>query len=171
MLILPYARHKVMAPPILHFGTRINFFLTVNINILMFGERYTGTVMTCCCQECQCQCLGYRIRLLHSTNKWTCWRMLWQWCFAGSGDKIEKNEMCGACREERRGEERRGVYRVLVGKPEGKIPIWRPRRRWEDNIKMDLQEVGCGGMYWIELAQDRDRWRAIVNAVMNLRVP
>ena len=55
--------------------------------------------------------------------------------------------------------ERRGVYRVLVGKPEGKRPLGRPRRRWKDNIKMDLQEVGCGDMDWIELAQDRDRWR------------
>jgi len=63
----------------------------------------------------------------------------------------------------------RGVYSVLVGKPEGKRPLGRPRRRWEDNIKMDLQEVGLWGMDWIELAQDRDRWRAFVNAVMNLR--
>jgi len=67
--------------------------------------------------------------------------------------------------------EGRGVYRVLVGKPEGKRPLGRPRRRWKDNIKMDLQEVGCGVMDWIELAQHRDRWRAVVNAVMNLRVP
>ena len=67
--------------------------------------------------------------------------------------------------------EKRGVYRVLVGKPEGKRPLGRPRRRWEDNIKMYLQEVGCGGVDWIELAQDRDWWRALVNAGMNLRVP
>jgi hypothetical protein len=67
--------------------------------------------------------------------------------------------------------EGRGVYRVLMGKPEGKRPLGRPRCRWEDNIKMELQEVGCGSMDWIGLAQDRDRWRALVNAVMNLRVP
>jgi len=64
----------------------------------------------------------------------------------------------------------RGVYRVLVGIPEGKRPLQRPRRRWEDNIKMDLQEVGCESMNWIELSQDRDRWLALVNAMMNLRV-
>ena len=58
-----------------------------------------------------------------------------------------------------------------MGRPEGKTPLGRPRGRWEDNIKMYLQEVGCGGMDWIELGQDRDRWRAVVNAVMNLRVP
>ena len=67
-------------------------------------------------------------------------------------------------------EEGRGVYRFLVGKPEGKNYL-EDRHRWEDNIKMDLQEVGCGGMDWIDLAQDCDRWRALVNAVMNLRVP
>jgi hypothetical protein len=62
------------------------------------------------------------------------------------------------------------VYRDLVGKREGKRQLWRTRPRWDDNIKIDLQRVGCGGMEWIELAQDRDRWRALVNAV-NIRVP
>jgi hypothetical protein len=64
-----------------------------------------------------------------------------------------------------------GVYRVLVGKPDSKRPLGKPRRRWEDNIKMDLQEVGCEGMDWIELAQDRDRLRALMTAIMKLRVP
>jgi hypothetical protein len=67
-------------------------------------------------------------------------------------------------------EKRRGVYRGLVGKPEGKRPHGRPRSRWEDNIKLDLQDVGCEGMDWIDKAQDRDRWQALVNAVMNLQV-
>jgi len=66
---------------------------------------------------------------------------------------------------------RLGVYRVLVGKPEGKRPLGRPRRRWVDNIRMDLKEVGCGNVDWIGLAQDRDRWRTLVSAVMKLRVP
>jgi hypothetical protein len=67
--------------------------------------------------------------------------------------------------------ERRGAYRALVGKPEGRRPLGRPRRRWEDNIKMDLREVGWGGKDWINLAQDRDRWRALVYRVIKLRVP
>jgi len=69
------------------------------------------------------------------------------------------------------GEERGGVYRVLVGKPEGKRPLGRSRRRWVDKIRMDLQEVGCGYMDWIGLPQSRDSWQTLVSAVMNLRVP
>ena len=87
-----------------------------------------------------------------------------QYCVGG---KIEKNVVRGHVG---RMEEGRGVHRVLEGKPEGKRPLGRPRRRWEDNIKMDLQEVGEGGD-WMELAQDRNRWRALVNTVMNFRVP
>jgi hypothetical protein len=68
-------------------------------------------------------------------------------------------------------EKGRGVYRILLGKPEGKRQLRRPRSRWDDNIKADLQEVGCGVMDCIELAQDTDRWRTLVNAVMDLRVP
>jgi hypothetical protein len=66
--------------------------------------------------------------------------------------------------------EGRGAYRILVGRPEGRRPLGRPRRRWEDNIKIELQKVGWG-VDWIDMAQDRDRWRAVVSAVMNLRVP
>jgi len=67
--------------------------------------------------------------------------------------------------------EEKVVYRVLVGKLEGRRPLGRPRRRWVDNIRIDLQEVGCGYMDWIGLAQDRERWRTLLSAVMNLRVP
>jgi hypothetical protein len=67
--------------------------------------------------------------------------------------------------------EKRGAYRILVGRPEGRRPLGRPRRRWEDNIKMDFREARWVGMNWIELAQDRDSWRALVKAVMNFRVP
>jgi hypothetical protein len=67
--------------------------------------------------------------------------------------------------------ERRGAYRALVGKPEGRRPLRRPRRRWEDNIKMDLREAGTGGADWVDLAQERVRWRALVYTVMNFRVP
>jgi len=90
--------------------------------------------------------------------------LLTQYC---ADYKIE-NEIGGVCSTYGEG---RGVYRVLMGKPEGRRPLGRPRRRWEDNIKMDLQEVGYGGVDWIRLAQDRNRCRALVNAVMNLRVP
>ena len=83
---------------------------------------------------------------------------------------IKSRRMRWAGHVARMGEER-GAYRALVGKPEEKRPLGRPRRRWVDNIRMDLQEVGCGYVDWIELAQDRDRWRTLVSAVLNLRVP
>ena len=83
---------------------------------------------------------------------------------------IKSRRMTWAGDVARMGEER-GVYRVLVGKPEGRRPLGRPRRRWADNIRMDLQEVGCGYMGWIGLAQDRDSWWTLASAVMNLRVP
>jgi hypothetical protein len=66
---------------------------------------------------------------------------------------------------------KRNAYRILVGKPEGKRPLGRPRRRWGDNIKMDLREIGWNGVEWIDMVQDRDQWRALVNTVLNLRVP
>jgi hypothetical protein len=83
---------------------------------------------------------------------------------------IKSRRMRWAGHVARMGEER-GVYRVLVGRPEGKIPLGRPRRRWEDNIKTDLRQIGIDGANWIQLAQDRVQWRAFVNTVMNLRVP
>ena len=83
---------------------------------------------------------------------------------------IKSRRMRWAGHVARMGEDR-GVHRVLVGKPEGRRPLGRPGRRWEDNIRMDLREVKCGCVDWMELAQDRDRWRALVSAVMNLRVP
>jgi hypothetical protein len=81
---------------------------------------------------------------------------------------MEKNEMGGAC-SAYGGEER--CVQDFGGEPEGKRPLGIPRHRWEDNIKMDLKEVGCGGMDWVELFQDGDRWRALVNGAMKLRVP
>jgi hypothetical protein len=77
------------------------------------------------------------------------------------------DEMGGACSTNG---EKMNAYKILVRKPEGKRPLGRPRRRWEDNIKMDLKEIGWGGIDWIDLAQDRDQWRALVNTVMKLRV-
>jgi hypothetical protein len=85
-----------------------------------------------------------------------------------AGDKIEKNEMGGACSAYEGGDR---CVQDLVWKPEGMRRFWRPRHRWEDNIRMDFQEVGCGCVDWILLAQDKDRWRALVSVVMNLLVP
>ena len=91
--------------------------------------------------------------------------LLTQYC---AGDKIEKNGVGGAFSAYGGGKRR---VQDFSGKPGGRRPLGRRRRRWDDNSKLDLQQVGCGGMDWIELAQDGNRWRALVNAVMNLRVP
>jgi len=92
------------------------------------------------------------------------------YCSANIVRVIKSRRMRSAGHVARMGE-RRGVYRVLVGKLDGKRPLGRSRRTWENYIKLDLQEVGCGYMYWIGLAQDGDSWRMLVSAVMNLRVP
>jgi hypothetical protein len=81
--------------------------------------------------------------------------------------QVKEDEMGRACSTNG---EKRNAYRILVGQPEGKRPLGRPKRRWVDNIKMDLREIGWDGMDWIDLARDRDQWRALVNTVMNLRV-
>ena len=115
-------------------------------------------------------------------TEWELWSTLWlvEQKFELEKSRIRKEKYSNAKFYSRRMRwaghvaricEERGVYRVLVGKPEGRKPLRRPRRRWVDNIRMDLQEVGCGYMDWIGLAQDRDRWRTLVSAVMNLRVP
>jgi hypothetical protein len=84
-------------------------------------------------------------------------------------DQIKENEMGGACNTHE--SERRNAYEIFVGKPEGKRPLGRPRRRWEDNIRMDLRVIGWEGVDCMHLAQDRNQWRAFVNTVTNLRVP
>jgi hypothetical protein len=85
--------------------------------------------------------------------------------------RVTKSRRMGWAGHVSRMGEKRGAYRIFVGRPEGRRPLGRPRRRWEVNIKMDLRDAGWVDMNWIELAQNRDRWRALVNAVMNLRVP
>jgi hypothetical protein len=85
-----------------------------------------------------------------------------------SNDKVKEDEMGRACSTNG---EKRDAYMILVGKPEGKRPLKRPRRRWVDNIKIDLREIEWNGVDWIYLVQNRDQWRVLVNAVMNLRVP
>jgi hypothetical protein len=99
-------------------------------------------------------------------------------CIAGENQSTRRNvarviktkRMRWAGHVARMGEVR-GAYNILIGRPEGRRPLRRPRRRWEDNIKMNLREIGFGDVDWIHWAQDRDRWRALVNTVMNLRVP
>ena len=114
------------------------------------AKRLAAWQIVCCCLEgspiMEVTCLTHTVPVIKSR------RMRWAGHVARVG-------------------EGRGVYKVLVEKPEGRRPLGRPRCRWENNIKMDLQEVGCGGMNWTELAHDRDRRRALVIAVMDLRVP
>ena len=137
--------------------------------ILVFANPYQPTIR-------HCSKVKYWNSVFHNTSHFTGRHMKdWyqQYCgrIVNSMIVYLKLRRMRWVRHVARNWERRGVYRVLVGKPEGKRPLGRHRRRWEDNIKMFLPEAGCGGMDWIELAQDRDRWRTLVNAVMNLRVP
>ena len=111
-----------------------------------------------------------RVRCANVRSYVTAWCVKNLYCSPNIVRVIKWRRMRWAGHVARMGEER-GVYRFLVGKPEGKRPLGRPRRRWVDNIRMYLQEVGCGYMDWIGLAQDRVRWRTLVSAVMNLRVP
>ena len=109
------------------------------------------------------------------SKEWVCGCMLAGFAASNPTEVMDMFILCcvlmrWACHVARMGEER-GVYRVLVGKPEGRKPLGRPRRRWADNIRTDLQEMGCVYIDWIGLAQDRDRWWTLVSAVMNLRVP
>ena len=127
-------------------------------------------------------CLSWaKLNIVH-TSTYFRWILCWEWRILYNEELndlysspnivrvIKSRRMRWAGHVARMGEDR-GVYRVLVGKPEGKRALGRPRRRWVDNIRMDLQEVGCGYVDWIGLVQDRDSWRTLVSAVMNLRVP
>ena len=129
-------------------------------------------ILTACPRQ---QWLRERARMLHEHRLCDVFPDIWcQWHFNLISSNIvrviKSRRMRWAGHVAHMGEER-GVYRILMGKPEGKRPLGRPRRRWVDNIRMDLLEVGCGYMDWIGLAQDRDSWRTLVSAVMNLRVP
>jgi hypothetical protein len=93
--------------------------------------------------------------------------MIYNFAKYNLNDQVKEDEMGKACSTNR---EKRNAYRMLVGKAEGNRPLGRPRRRWVDNIKMNLREIGWGGMDWIDLAQERDQWRALVKTVMNFRV-
>jgi hypothetical protein len=127
-------------------------------------------------RRCTISQIYFRNRPLHGDEVTGEWRKLHNEELSGLyslpniGLVVKSRRMRWAGHVARMGEGR-GVHRVLVGKPEGKRPMVRPRHRWEDNIKMDLQEVGGGYGDWKELAQDRDSWRALVSAVMNFRVP
>jgi hypothetical protein len=155
--------------PYVYMGFRIKIYRTIIFPVVLYGcETWSLTLR----EERRLRVFENRVlkrifgpRRNEVTGEWRRSVLLTQYC---AGDKIEKNEVDGACSAYG---ERRGVYRVLVGKPGGRRPLERPRRRWEDNINTGLREVGCGCVDWIGLAQDRDRWRALVSAVMNLWVP
>jgi len=136
---------------------KITIYRTINLPVVLYGcETWSLTLR----EERKLRVFGR----LHNEE------LNYLYCSPNIVRVIESRRMRWAGHVARMGE-KRGVYMVLVGKPEGKRPLGRPRRRWVDNIRMVLQEVGCGYVDWIGQAQDRDRWRTLVSAVMNLRVP
>jgi hypothetical protein len=167
---------NLLSSSLLSKNVRIKIYRTIILPVVLFGcESWSLTLS----EECRLSVFENRVLRIFGpkrdevTGEWRGLRNKELYALHSSPNiiRVIKSKRLRWTGHVARMGERRGAYRALVGKPDGRRPLERPRRRWEDNIKMDLREVGWRGMDWINLAQDRDRWRALVNAVMNLRVP